>query len=151
MSKPPKIAKWSIPPTAEQIAAYDGMHCASKWRRVGPDWRCPCCSRRRDELIRWAPISGTHFRAKYGDAHGMAWTASIVEHHCHGTGRFPRTIICGDCNSADGAVKRKLGLPKEWSFSPKEIAQFVSCFPHSGHTHLDYDVAREIAAEHGQF
>ncbi|WP_244858615.1 MULTISPECIES: hypothetical protein [Lysobacteraceae] len=77
----------------------------------------------------------------------MGFSISMTHHHCHGVGRFPRTLICGDCNSADGAVKRKLRLPQAWSFSPAEIGRFVSVVPHSGATVIDYEKAKRIFEE----
>lgn len=74
----------------------------------------------------------------------MGFTAPLTRHHCHGEGRFPQTVICGDCNSADGAVKRKLKLPASWSFSPTELSRFVSTPVHSGKTSIDYEIARLI-------
>lgn len=74
----------------------------------------------------------------------MGFTISLTKHHCHAGCRFPRTLICGDCNSADGAAKRKLKLPDSWSFSPQEIGKFVATTPHSGKTLIDYDEARRI-------
>ena len=58
-------------------------------------------------------------------------------------GRFPMTTICDQCNSSDGAAKRKLKLPKAFSFSPQEIGRFVKATPHGKHE-IDYDVAKEI-------
>ena len=76
----------------------------------------------------------------------MGFTISLAKHHCHGNRRFPETLICGDCNSADGAVKRKLKLSENWSFSPYELSQFVKTSPHSGETRIDYDIARVLYA-----
>lgn len=67
----------------------------------------------------------------------------MTNHHCHGRGRFPETLICGDCNSADGAAKRKLKLPENWSFSPQEIAQFVRGTPHAA-VDIDFDIAKAV-------
>lgn len=144
----PRSAKWSRIPTATDIAAFAGMHCGAKYRHaVQTGWRCPCCDRSAHELIRWSFINGQWWREKFGDEHGMGWTISIVRHHCHGAGRFDATIICGDCNSADGAAKRKLKLPPTWSFTPAEIAQFVTCTPHSGRTLIDHDMAHRLYME----
>lgn len=74
----------------------------------------------------------------------MGFTVTLTRHHCHGRGRFVETVICGDCNSADGAAKRKLGLPGDWSFSPREIGSFVQVAPHSGATQINYEVAQRI-------
>lgn len=74
----------------------------------------------------------------------MGFTVTLTGHHCHGVGRFPKTLICGDCNSADGAAKRKLGLPVDWSFTPTEIGSFVAVSRYSGATQIDYDAAMRI-------
>jgi hypothetical protein len=55
-------------------------------------------------------------RKLYGDESGMGFTIALHKHHCHGEGRFKPTVICGDCNSADGAAKRKLKLPPNVEF-----------------------------------
>ena len=75
----------------------------------------------------------------------MGFTISFARHHCHGNGRFlVETLICGDCNAADGAVKRKFKLPTDWSFAPHEIRQFVRTSSHSGRTIIDHERAYEI-------
>lgn len=140
-----KSAKYSRIPTADDIAAFTGMHCARKYRdAVDSGWRCPCCGRTAQQLIRWTEIRGPAWRAKFGDEHGMGFSITMAEHHCHGDGRFPDTLICGDCNSADGAAKRKLRLPESWSFSPQELAMFVNVTPYSGQTRIDYELALRI-------
>lgn len=140
-----KSAKYSRTPTPEEIASFKGMHCHRKYREaVDSGWRCPSCHRTAQQLIRWTEIKGPFWRATFGDSYGMGFTISIVDHHCHGDGRFPQTRLCGDCNSADGAVKRKWRLPKEWSFSPAELALFVTVPPHSGQTHIDHELALQI-------
>jgi len=146
-----KTRKWYRPPTQQEIDAFEGVHVAGRYRRcVQIGWRCPCCNRTAQELIRWSFINGHTNRLKYGDEYGMGWTLALIEHHCHSGDRdgwlprFPVTLICGDCNSADGAAKRKLRLPEWWSFSPIEIKQFVTCVPHSGKTVIDYEKANKI-------
>jgi hypothetical protein len=137
-------------PTAADIAAFNGLHCAATYRRaVRDEWRCPCCARSPQQLIRWSDIRGQSQRAMHGDQYGMGWTISFAHHHCHGAdwgspARFPTTLICGDCNSADGATKRKLQLPTAWSFSPVELARFVRCSPHTGRTLINYHTAAAI-------
>jgi hypothetical protein len=142
-----KTAKWYRPPTAAEIACFDGMHCASLYAScVATGWRCPSCNRTAPELIRWSEIRGPSWRARYADKWGMGWTISITRHHCHSEieARFSQALICGDCNSADGAAKRKLKLPGNFSFSPRELARFVRCVPHSGKTEINHKAALEI-------
>lgn len=145
----PKSAKYSRAPTAEELAAFSGMHCRAKYlEAVRTGWRCPSCGRSAQELVRWTEIRGPSWRARYGDEYGMGFTVVLTGHHCHGAGRFRETLICGDCNSADGAAKRKLKLPASWSFTPTEIGAFVTVAPHSGSTKIDYDIARRIFEAH---
>lgn len=140
-----KSRKYSRIPSSDDIACFTGMHCHRKYRdALASEWRCPSCGRSAQELIRLTKIRGPYWRAKFGDAYGMGFTASIVDHHCHGDGRFPPTRLCGDCNSADGATKRKWQLPSQWSFSPAELALFVRVAPHSGETHIDHELALQI-------
>jgi hypothetical protein len=140
-----KIARWQKIPSAEELAAFDGMHCVKQYRdALATNWRCPSCGRTPHALIRWTNIKGPSWRARYGDAYGMGFSIALAMHHCHAGHRFPPTRICGDCNSADGAAKRRLSLPIEWSFTPAEIGRFVQVGPHSGKTVIDYARAQAI-------
>lgn len=147
-----KTKKYSRIPTEADLGAFTGMHCRNLYlEAVRTGWRCPSCSRSAPELVRWTEIRGPSWRARFGDEHGMGFTVTLTGHHCHGEGRFPETLICGDCNSADGAAKRKLRLPGSWSFTPAEIGSFVTVSRHSGATKIDYAKALQIydaACEH---
>jgi len=137
-----RIPKYSRLPTAAELAAFTGMHCKNLYMpAVASGWACPSCRRSAEELVRWTEIKGPSWRARYADEHGMGFTVTMTNHNCHGRGRFAETLICGDCNSADGAAKRKLKLPSSWSFSPEEIGQFVIVAAYSGATKIDYNRA----------
>lgn len=143
-----KSAKWSKIPTPDEIAAFDGRHCSSQYRKaLRLNWRCPSCNRSAHELIRWTYINGATMRRLHGDEHGMGWSIALVTHHSHGARSFPQALLCGECNSADGTIKRKLKLPADWSFSPAELGQIVSATPHSGKTVIDYELAKMIYDE----
>jgi len=68
---------------------------------------------------------GPNWRAKHGDTYRTGFTIAFACHHCHGQAHFSVTPSCGDCVSADGATKRKPGLPPGFSFDPDEIAPFL--------------------------
>lgn len=141
----PKTAKFSRVPNENELAAFTGMHCRNLYlEAVQTQWQCPSCQRSAQELVRWTEIRGPSWRARYADEYGMGFTVTLTGHHCHGAGRFPETLICGDCNSADGTAKRKLGLPATWSFTPAEIGAFISVSPHSGATKIDYAIAQQL-------
>jgi hypothetical protein len=83
---------------------------------------------------------------------GERWTALLHAHHDHAApawehaGRFEHTVICDQCNAADGQAKRQLVLPKAFTFSPVEIRQFVAARAHGSHG-LRLDVAYRIFRE----
>ncbi len=139
--RPGKIVKV---PSLEDFAAYKGAHCHQLWARVGPDWICPSCRRSKFEILRWTmrfPRTANRFED---------WMAGLHEHHDHarswtgvGTARFLPIILCDQCNAADGAAKRRLKLPENFSFSPSEIGRFVTATPHGKHA-IDYDIAARI-------
>lgn len=56
---------------------------------------------------------------------------------------FAPEIICEQCNSADGTVKRHLALPDSFTFSPIEIGQFVISTPHGKHI-IRYGIAQAL-------
>ena len=145
MLTPGKTKRYSRVPTAADLATFNGLHCAKKYAEaIRTGWRCPSCGRNAHELVRWSEIKGPTFRARYADEHGMGFTTHLTEHHCHGGGRFVPTLICGDCNSVDGVIKRKLGLPETWSFSPAELKRIITTTPHGGIATIDYANARDI-------
>ena len=124
-------------PTDSEYQNYDGGHCPILWTETSESWYCPGCSRNKREILRWT------FR-KVGDKYFWGWIAPLVRHHDHSTfDRFSETVICGDCNSADGQAKRVLNLPSNWSFSPGEIRQFVRAVPH-GSCCIDYQKAQDL-------
>ena len=142
-----KTAKYSRRPTQQELADFKGMHCKNIYlKAVATGWHCPCCNRNAQELVRWTDIRVAGWQDRYAETFGMGFTVTFAHHHCHKVSRprFPRALICGDCNSADGAAKRVLKLPEDWSFTPQELSQFVRVKAHSGHTEIDYDVAKRL-------
>lgn len=131
-------------PTYEEFSNYTGLHCHKLWREVGHDYICPACKRNKFQLLRWttrAPNTPIAFKD---------WVAELHHHHDHSQGfmnrnfgRFPVTIVCGQCNKADGIAKRQLKLPSDFSFSPAEINRFIKATPHGKHS-IDIEIAGAI-------
>ncbi|WP_291878967.1 hypothetical protein [Caulobacter sp.] len=137
-------------PTLADFEAFDGHHCRDIYAGLPQGWTCPGCGRTPFEILRWAvrfPRTPNAFED---------WVGGYHTHHDHGvddvrfgraTGpavaRFPETVMCEQCNSADGAAKRKLGLRRDFSFAPWEIRRFVTAMPHSAHT-IDYEMAEAL-------
>ena len=133
-----------VGPSMDVFLAYKGAHAHQLWARVGPDWICPCCKRTKYQLMRWTK------RAPNTPQQYMDWLAVLHTHHDHSVPlferrprRFDETVICDQCNVADGQAKRKLGLGDDFSFSPYEIAQFITATPHGRHKY-DFAVARRL-------
>jgi len=120
------------------------------WQGITEEWRCPGCARSRRQIMRWTT---RYFLKGVGKVPGYkGWMAGLHRHHDHGSppysvdGRFPETVVCDQCNAADGAVRRELGLPQEFSFAPQEIARFVTSTPHGRHK-VNLAIAAEIFYE----
>lgn len=131
-------------PTYEEFYNYTGLHCHKLWAEVGDAFVCPSCNRNKYQILRWT----TRFPNKPNAFKG--WVAVLHRHHDHSkrlmgsnSERFPQTVICDQCNSSDGVVKRKLKLPKDFSFSPQEIGCFVKATAHGKHE-IDYEIAQAI-------
>lgn len=151
-----QLASAKRKPTLEDYRVYDGAHCPNLWKRLGDEWQCPACGRSKFEIMRWTKRqrfvrSGDGRIVKDGYFYG--WMAGLHSHHDHAVpltteyprpvGRFTETVICDQCNSADGHAKRRLGLPENFSFSPAEIRQFITTEPHGRHK-IDLELARQI-------
>lgn len=139
-------------PTWDEFLAFNGAHCKKIYRRLDVSWCCPACTRSKFELLRWTLLF-PHTPAPY-----EGWAMGLHTHHDHRADpewtngmrklsswppRFPATVICEQCNAADATAKRKLKLPKNFSFSPIEIGSFVTAIPHGWHL-LNYQQAHEI-------
>jgi rubredoxin len=133
-------------PTPEEFIGYRGGHTHQKWTRLPHGWHCPSCGRSKYEQVRWTKcITG------YGVPKGeYQWLAPIHEHHDHGGDaeeRAPRirpTMLCFDCNNAEGRTKTLLDLPCDFSFSPDELREFITGLPHCG-VDIDLDIAKTKA------
>ncbi|SRR5712692_4808466 len=133
-------------PTREDFEAYRGAHTHKIWASLPRHWQCPSCGRTRFQLLTWTKSLTDSSRRVFGDYH---WLAAIHEHHDHRSEngyylpRFAPAFICGNCNSADGAVKRRFKLPVDFSFSPQELSKFVVGHPHDG-VEIDFEAAKSL-------
>lgn len=131
-------------PTYEDYYNHTGHHYKKLWNSIGDEWNCPACGRSKYQIMKWtkrSPNSSESF---------MGWIAALHNHHDHSVGfneiglrRFSETLICGQCNSTEGVVKRKLKLPSKFSFSPQEMRTFIQATPHAKHK-IDYLLAQAL-------
>ena len=133
-----------IIPTYEDYQVHSGLHYHQLWTSIGDEWICPGCGRSKFQIMKWT----RRFPNKTNSY--MGWVAALHKHHDHSIdcneptqARFPETLICGQCNGAEGAAKRKLKLPSNFSFSPQEMRSFILATPHGTHV-INYDTALAI-------
>lgn len=135
------------------------------WARTWVGWRCPCCNRDKPALARlsrggvlrckleWhhdhledyvrrffddmsppVPNDGS-YNLQRNVAKDAISTLSI---------RFRSVLICADCNSSESEAKRNVdGVDRDFTFSPKEIAEFIKPNPNSTHE-IDITLAQQI-------
>jgi hypothetical protein len=125
--------------SASDTRIADEMNAGKHWR-VAFDWSCPACGRSLAETIRWL-----------GETKG--WFFRLEKHHDHSPlKRFPRTLICGECNGQEAELKTqlKLGEPSNWSLSPEELRRIFIPRPHAKsivRRDLAFVIARQIQRE----
>lgn len=124
----------------------------STWVSVDENWTCPCCHRHKFEIIRWKQSNhGRQWRwlgelhnhhdhvlikhggCRFGSDSQAALKRSLAMkamdpwdfEYWMGKFRFSDTLICMDCNWAEGSMKSRLKTPSWFSFSPPEIQAFL--------------------------
>ena len=97
---------------------------------VGGDWICPASQRGKDQVLRKGKgrkVGGLH---RHHD-HAVGWDQrNNVE-----MTKFQETIICDQCNHAEGMVKKIYPgiIPDDFSFTAQQIGQFVKAKPNRPH------------------
>lgn len=133
----------------------DRLELNASWSRTPVDWRCPVCRRSKPEIARVTVAGvvlcqldwhhdhlGDEGRAilwrgqeKFSDrAKADALSSAITV--CGGLSeRFRETLVCNDCNAADGAAKAALAgvVHPCFSFAPSEISRFILVAPNRSH------------------
>lgn len=131
----------------------------ANFSKVDPDWICPGCARDKINIARldkngnlFCSIHNHHdhlfelIAEKTGvtDAYSSRRVNFAIKTMC----RFKDEHICMDCNLADAYMKRVVGAPKNFSFSPREIYDVVCPGPNQAHyippseARAVYDIAR---------
>jgi rubredoxin len=108
---------------------------------VGKTWCCPSCHRQKAEIARLDKNGnilcalvlhhdhwGDFAQDKIPFFRGTALTYEEARPYDSLRGsfsRFPETLICQDCNVAEGAAKVAANTENSFSFSPFEISTFI--------------------------
>ena len=119
----------------------DGLGAISNFFGTHEDFCCPCCHRSKRNIARIDKNGHLLCQFVYHHDHFGDTSGGIIKAHrgeldwresreLHSLGdnfeRFPQTLICSDCNVAEGAAKKvSPAIPPAFSFTPLEISQFI--------------------------
>lgn len=125
----------------------DKLNLNRAWAGTWQRWTCPCCNRTKPQIARRTSsgvlLCALEFHHDHlGDKAGKRFEEIIGKsddrefmiqrsHAKYGmlqfVERFQRTLICIDCNLAEGKAKGLVGdMDPDFTFSPKEIAGFIN-------------------------
>ncbi|PWW35226.1 hypothetical protein DFO83_1096 [Idiomarina loihiensis] len=140
-----------------------GAHLNKWWVSTAMGWECPSCRRKKPQIAKLD--SRGYASCQLHEHHDhmkdivrtMFEEASSVKEHVvanelaerfairtsYAISAYDNTVICSDCNKADGLAKIKCNAHQNFSFSPSEIAHFVK--PKANQEHeLDIQAASVI-------
>ncbi|OHT21118.1 hypothetical protein [Edaphosphingomonas haloaromaticamans] len=162
---PERDGRWSAQTrTALGTFGVDKLDLDENWASVWPGWECPACRRKKPELFRLTgngvllarlDIHHDHLEDVLKERLRTRTASDWINHvrpevrHFEKLGsklfaRFAPSLVCIDCNAADGRVKNRWKqIPKDFSFRPSEIGQFVKVRPNAEHV-VDEAVALQI-------
>jgi rubredoxin len=135
------------------------------WASTPMSWVCPCCQRDKPSIARLTPSGVLLCQLDYHHDHLQDRAKAIFRQNnplpedvvdrrqlvqamdsCRGLiERFATALVCNDCNAAEGAAKLALkpGVHADFSFSPSEIARFITAKPGQSHQ-VDAEHALQI-------
>ena len=140
----------------------------ANWASAPQDWSCPICQRYKPQIARLSPAGvlichlerhhdhlrdegmrrlwkGLPVQPDAAAARAQSSAASACQALIE---RFYTTLVCKDCNAAEGKAKGLLRgvIHPEFSFSPSEIRRFIVVAPNQPHEIMEA-VARDIWAQ----
>lgn len=141
-----------------------GLDLNQNWALIDRLWSCPVCKRQKADIFRvssrgilLANLEEHHdhlrdfVNRRAREIWGTEWprnapigTAHILDHLENVVSSFSHELVCWDCNSADGAIKAQSRgkIHDYFSFSPKEIAEFITVRTNAPHQ-IDFAKAEE--------
>lgn len=140
-----------------------GLHLNRWWVITPIDWRCPACGRGKKEIVRLNKhgFLTCHLHAHHDHIENILKkefelfsksqeeivadeiSEKFIKRAAYGLAAFDTTIICSDCNKAEGEAKLLASTNVDFTFSPSEIRKFV--IPNDNHEHgISADVAVDI-------
>lgn len=151
--------------TMLQTAGTDRLTLNDAWASTPMSWVCSCCQRDKPSIARLTPSGVLLCQLDYHHDHLNDRAKAIfradnpfpearepreqliraIDSCRQLIERFTTSLLCNDCNTAEGAAKLALKdeIDPDFSFSPKEIARFIKPRPNQPHD-IDVEQAREI-------
>lgn len=136
----------------------------NKWWVMTPmDWRCPACCRTKPSIAKLDHhnYASCHLHehhdhmqdivkdlfaqssANRSDVIADSLSERFATRTAFAISAYDNTVICADCNKADGEAKKFVGTDRNFSFSPSEISEFIITTPNQEHE-IDKEKASEI-------
>jgi rubredoxin len=141
----------------------ESFNMVSWWAMTPQDWICPGCGRGKIDIARLNSRKEAmcHLHEHHDHMQGVlkrkfrelavSKSAVVADQDCEDFAKrsaamivaYEPTVICADCNTAEGAAKRLVGTPSDFSFSPQEIREFVQPQPNMPHE-INVEAAQSI-------
>ncbi|MDD9158521.1 hypothetical protein PVK64_20380 [Aliivibrio sp. S4TY2] len=141
--------------TRELIRKYDadGAHLNRWWVMTPVTWKCPSCCRTKDQIVRLnknkyltCQLHEHHdhmkdvvkelfesFSIKQEVIVADALSEKFAIKTAFSLSAYDNTVVCFDCNKADADAKKIVQAHRYFSFSPKQIGEFVIVTPNEDH------------------
>lgn len=149
-----------------EVLGAKGAHLNKWWVRTPMDWECPSCKRKKTQIAKLdsrnyasCQLHEHHDHMKdivqrmfeeISSSREQVVATELAERFAVRTSfaisAYDNTVICADCNKADGLAKLKIKAHQDFSFSPAEIGRFVK--PRNNQEHeIDAEIASVIWRE----
>jgi rubredoxin len=158
---------------AAQRFEAKGLDLNENWALCAQYWICPACRRHKNDIFRLSKrgmllakleLHHDHIRdsvwPRIRELFGKDWLETrpkssiiILDNIRELTSRFDVSLICSECNAADGKVKTRFRdeIDSRFSFTAQEIGAFISAAGGKDHD-IDYEKAHAVwEAERGNF
>ncbi|MGR5412416.1 hypothetical protein ACPV5T_07890 [Vibrio astriarenae] len=123
----------------------DGAHLNKWWVMTPVGWQCPCCKRSKGEIVRLnknnyltCQLHEHHdhmkdvvkelfesFSIKQNIIVADELSEKFAVKTAFSLSAYDNTVVCFDCNKADADAKKIVNAHKSFSFSPKQISEFL--------------------------
>lgn len=143
-----------------------GAHLNIWWVRTSTDWKCPSCLRSKQRIAKLDSrgfISGhlhehhDHMKdvvrklfEEISSGRQEVVANELAERFAVRTAfaisAYDNTVICSDCNKADGIAKKMVKAHKDFSFSPSEIGRLIISTDNEEHK-INQEIASAIWQE----